>query len=769
MADEKIVIAELDINLDESIKESKRLKEEINSLKDRMKELKETQGDTSEEYIKANAELKSLQGELRSQEQITQKVISANKANAGSLDKLKAELAVVSKKWSALSEEERLNTEAGKKLSARKLELTEALKKEEIATGDARRNVGNYQQQVEQATGAVGQFSPAAGKATAGIKQMSAAFKALLANPVVAIIVGIIAALTALISSLKRSEEGQNALNKATAVLRSVLETILDVITTLAEKMVKAFKDPQQAVKDLWEAIKTNIANRVIALGETFVALGDIATNSFKVVSGAIYNWFHKTNKDLSEFKNNLGSAVGDLAKAQLQLVTGIDANRIIEGFKELGKEIEADARATARLADMQAKLDKQMRANIVQEQKDRLKLAQIKNEIDDKEKNDANERIRLIDEENKLLDEILKRNLNIAKAKYDIKVAQNALHKSTKADLDEQAALLADIYKLEVDITNQRKEAIAKRLEAQREAAGEAVKLLEYELNVYKEINKQKFQDYEKIFELEKAALDKQLETGLIKQNEYNLKLLELESQKNEAIKTQRLDVIQKNYDNELEVVKKNMFAVLDVELQGLEIKRQQEIEYAEKIGADIEKINKKYAQAEKEIEITKTNAKLELAAGFAGNLATIFGEQTALGKAAAIAETTINTYKSATGAYSALSPIPVVGPALGIAAAGAAIAAGLANVKKILAVDTSLQNVQSTVSSESQGTASPVSGAFVARQNVNPEIGAGIVSRQTYINNQDKITVQPTLVIDDVTGKQNTNNQINRTSVID
>lgn len=55
------------------------------------------------------------------------------------------------------------------------------------------------------------------------------------------------------------------------------------------------------------------------------------------------------------------------------------------------------------------------------------------------------------------------------------------------------------------------------------------------------------------------------------------------------------------------------------------------------------------------------------------------------AVGKAAAIADTTIKTYQSATAAFTALAGIPVVGPALGAAAAAAAIAAGIANVAKI------------------------------------------------------------------------------------
>lgn len=54
-------------------------------------------------------------------------------------------------------------------------------------------------------------------------------------------------------------------------------------------------------------------------------------------------------------------------------------------------------------------------------------------------------------------------------------------------------------------------------------------------------------------------------------------------------------------------------------------------------------------------------------------------------IGKAAAISETIISTYKGAQEAYSALAGIPVVGPALGTAAAAAAIAAGTARMQAI------------------------------------------------------------------------------------
>ena len=61
---------------------------------------------------------------------------------------------------------------------------------------------------------------------------------------------------------------------------------------------------------------------------------------------------------------------------------------------------------------------------------------------------------------------------------------------------------------------------------------------------------------------------------------------------------------------------------------------------------------------------------------------------EVAALGKAAAIADTTISTYHMAVEAYEALAGIPGVGPALGIAAAAAATAYGLEQVANIAGV---------------------------------------------------------------------------------
>jgi hypothetical protein len=70
----------------------------------------------------------------------------------------------------------------------------------------------------------------------------------------------------------------------------------------------------------------------------------------------------------------------------------------------------------------------------------------------------------------------------------------------------------------------------------------------------------------------------------------------------------------------------------------------------------------------------------------------ATLLGESTAAGKAAAIAATTIDTIQSGVSAFKGMvAAVPgPVGIALGAVAAAGALASGYASVKKILAVKT-------------------------------------------------------------------------------
>ena len=78
----------------------------------------------------------------------------------------------------------------------------------------------------------------------------------------------------------------------------------------------------------------------------------------------------------------------------------------------------------------------------------------------------------------------------------------------------------------------------------------------------------------------------------------------------------------------------------------------------------------------------------KTQLVSDALGQLSSIVGQDTVAGKAFAVAKATIDTYSSAVAAYRALSGIPVYGPALGAIAAAAAVASGIATVRKIVSV---------------------------------------------------------------------------------
>lgn len=103
----------------------------------------------------------------------------------------------------------------------------------------------------------------------------------------------------------------------------------------------------------------------------------------------------------------------------------------------------------------------------------------------------------------------------------------------------------------------------------------------------------------------------------------------------------------------------------------------------------AALTQLDEDRAKQQKRIDDARGSLQLDAASSLFGQLAQLSTshnkKMAAIGKAAAVAQAIIETYKSANEAYSALALIPYIGPALGAAAAAAAIVAGLANVAQI------------------------------------------------------------------------------------
>lgn len=127
--------------------------------------------------------------------------------------------------------------------------------------------------------------------------------------------------------------------------------------------------------------------------------------------------------------------------------------------------------------------------------------------------------------------------------------------------------------------------------------------------------------------------------------------------------------------------------------------------------------KLKQEHEEALAAIERSRQQVTMSANEQFFGNLSglarTFFGEQSGLYKAAfvaeksyAIAKTLLNAPKTASDAYAAMAGIPVIGPALGVAAAAAAVTAQLAQVAAVKNVNLSGQAHDGIMSIPEDGT---------------------------------------------------------------
>ena len=182
-------------------------------------------------------------------------------------------------------------------------------------------------------------------------------------------------------------------------------------------------------------------------------------------------------------------------------------------------------------------------------------------------------------------------------------------------------------------------------------------------------------------------------VENQVLAQMTYNNKILELTKSRIEqenALLTQQLEIEGITAERRLEIertLRENEMALSDAAIKN----------EADNIAA-YRSLQEKKNQA--------LQASLSVTSEIFGAMATIAGEETKAGKAFAVTQAIIDTYASANAAYSSMAGIPYVGPALGIAAAAAAVASGIANVKTILSTKVSSNLNEVSISSGAVAT---------------------------------------------------------------
>lgn len=442
------------------------------------------------------------------------------------------------------------------------------------------------------------------------------------------------------------------------------LKTIVDDTTQSTEDRIKASEDlariEQELADEELENHKQRLAN---AMGYTEV--------NEKVLEGL--QKLRDGTMEYSELRNSIG------------LTSSLDGD--VDEFLDLFKKVE----------DAQKKSEQTQRRNL----KKQNSLIKEQKRAEEERAQKATEaaikenkvRLALFIEQNQNTQKGFAEQLKFAEEKRDKEIA--ILDQELKAKKLSQTEYELEILKIKnkfieeqanITIENAQKELDAiKDAHQSRIDAGELLT---------DQLVDQEFNRLDRIAEAEREFQQKRLEEGVISREEYNKAIAQVD----EDYRTQKEEIEQEynqqkaeaeaiDIENQREIEAENLEYDLEKQLEYLERKKQQEIEQAEAIGADTALINQKYALIEQQIKEAVDQNKLQLASQTYGNLSTILGKESAAGKAMAVSQATIDTYQSATAAFKAMAGIPIVGPALGAAAAAAAVVSGLANVKKITA----------------------------------------------------------------------------------
>jgi hypothetical protein len=485
----------------------------------------------------------------------------------------------------------------------------------EVLEMEVKSNIGEVTKETKEltneASSAVGEFrfmgvslngvKKAFASAAVTAKGMFASIKAGLISTGIGAFLVLIGSLVAYFTSTK---DGAEKLERAMAGFGAVVSVITDRLSTFGEVIVSAFENPQQAVKDLWEAIKTNIVNRVEGLFDVFGALGDTIKAAFNL------DW------------EGVKAGAADFTESMIQTATGVDdlTGKMAEGFKSLGDEIEKDVAAAMRLKGMLQQLKDEEREFSKVKAQTRQDIQKARLDALDESKT-AEERLAAVQKANDLELKTTEDVLEMQRRKIEVQKATMDLSKNMAEDLDELASLEVELIDLQTASFQTQK-----RLATEMETLTNEI--------AAKEKEAQKVIDDEKAERRIKTEEELKALTELQNQNTINL-----------------IDDLQERALAELKIQEEKELA----SIKGMENFEAMKIEIDKKYSKLRGNVQKKADQEEKDRKKALQSFNVGMAQQGLQVIADAAGEGTALAKAAAIAQATISGVQGVQAAFTA------------------------------------------------------------------------------------------------------------------
>jgi len=242
------------------------------------------------------------------------------------------------------------------------------------------------------------------------------------------------------------------------SALGAVVDAITDAFSALGETMVAAFENPQKAVEQLWSVIQNQLVNRLEGVIMGFGALGDVIKSVFTLdFEGAAEG----------------AKAFGD---ALLQTSTGLDAEQrkeFVDSIKEMGAEMEREAKAMAALTKRTQQLRDADNAFMIQKAKTRQEIEKARLIAEDETKS-AQERLDNLKKALELEAETTDKEIKLAKERMRIKQQEMALSENSAQDEQDLARLKADIIEKETASVKMRRRVVTEVNALEREIAAE-------------------------------------------------------------------------------------------------------------------------------------------------------------------------------------------------------------------------------------------------------------------------------------------------------
>ena len=600
--------------------------------------------DNAEANKQNNAEIKST------------KTLLDNEAT--SVNALRAQLAQNTAELNKMSEAQRTTSKEGQDLTEQTKALSDKLKELEKSVGDNRRNVGNYAESVKdgilQTQGLTGGTGALVGQMKSGIAGVQAFNAVLKANPII-FVVSLVLNLIGIIEKLmKRNSELAISLNAAFAPFKVVFGRLLDWITGLFEGVAFLLENLAKGVTWLLDKLGL-ISEETKRAAEEGARLAGETQRIYQAETAALVPMAQmrremeelKTlaadqNKSTAERTKLLNQATEKLHAIRDLELSVLDAKyKQIKAENQLGYTSDEDYRKEQEaLAALEA-----ARASYATQEK-----------------------------------EMLGQVTGFEKAERDKQVANAKAAAEKKKKAAEAAA------KAEAEAVKKQAEVLKKAQEETIKAYEQSVKTMELEIAENQlRTGKTSIEETQRVIN-EQIALEKyKRDQKLITEQEYlnNVRALNLQFETEVKAEADRKIEQKKaadalNLENERALADMKLQNDLDNQIARLDAMKAAEIANAEAIGAETAAITEKYEIMKDETKKKYYNAQLERAAGTAGQLSSLLGEESAAGKAFATAQALINTYL---GASKALAQ----GGIWGIAQAAIVVAAGMKNVMSI------------------------------------------------------------------------------------